>query len=78
VKITGLETICLSRPHEVERQWFTASCRTIKADCSIVLIRIDEGLQGIGEASHRGWPLSIHEIAAPVLVGKGRLHRLPI
>jgi L-alanine-DL-glutamate epimerase-like enolase superfamily enzyme len=75
MKITGLETICLSRPHELERQWFTASYRTIKADCAIVLIHTDEGLQGIKEASPYGWPLLIREIATPGLVGKGRLHR---
>jgi L-alanine-DL-glutamate epimerase-like enolase superfamily enzyme len=73
MKITRLETICLSRPHEVERQWVTASYRTIKADCAIVVVHTDEGVQGIGEASAYGWPLQIREWVdwfAPDLIGK--------
>ena len=76
MKITHLETICLSRPHELERQWFTASYRTIKADCAIVVIHADEGIQGIGEASAYGWPLLIRdwvEWMAPAMVGKDPL-----
>lgn len=37
MRITGLETLCLSRPHEPERQWFTGTYRTVKADCAIVI-----------------------------------------
>ena len=73
MKITGLETLCLSRPHEPERQWVTARTRTIKADCAIVVIHTDEGLDGIGEASAYGWPLLIRDWVswlAPGLVGK--------
>jgi len=73
MKITKLETVCLSRMHEPERQWFTARYRTVKADCAIVVIHTDEGLQGIGEASAYGWPLLIREWVdwlAPELVGK--------
>ena len=72
MKITSLETLCLSRPHELERQWVTARYRTIKADCAIVLIHTDEGLTGIGEASAYGWPLRIREWVdwlSPELVG---------
>ena len=73
MKITRLETICLSRPHELERQWITALYRTIKADCAIVVIHTDEGIQGIGEASAYGNPLLIREWVdwlAPEVIGK--------
>ena len=73
MKITKLETICLSRLHEPERQWFTASYRTIKADCAIVVIHTDEEIQGIGEASAYGGPLLIREWVdwlAPEMIGK--------
>ena len=73
MKITKLETICLSRPHEPERQWFTARYRTIKADCAIVVIHTDEGIKGIGEASAYGMPLLIREWVdwlAPEMIGK--------
>jgi L-alanine-DL-glutamate epimerase-like enolase superfamily enzyme len=73
VKITRLETICLSRPHEPERQWFTARYRTVKADCALVVIHTDEGVQGIGEASAYGWPLMIRDWVnwlAPQWVGR--------
>lgn len=73
MKIIKLETLCLSRPHELERQWITGRYRTIKADCAIVVIHTDEGLQGIGEASAYGWPLLIREWVdwlAPEIIGK--------
>ena len=73
MKITRLETLCLSRPHELERQWATARSRTIKSDCAIVIIHTDEGVQGIGEASAYGWPLMIRDWVdwlAPELIGK--------
>lgn len=73
MKITGLETLCPSRMHEPERQWITARYRTIKADCSIVIIHTDEGLTGIGEASAYGWPLRIRDWVnwlAPELIGQ--------
>ncbi|MBX3016169.1 MAG: hypothetical protein KF832_31900, partial [Caldilineaceae bacterium] len=73
MKITKLETLCLSRPHEVERQWITARYRTVKADCAIVIIHTDEGVTGIGEASAYGWPLQIRDWVnwlAAELVGK--------
>ena len=50
MKITGLQTLCLSRPHEAERQWITSKYRTVKADCAIVIVDTDEGVRGIGEA----------------------------
>ena len=59
MKITKLDTLCLSRMHEPERQWITARYRTVKADCAVVRIHTDEGLTGIGEASAYGWPLQI-------------------
>jgi L-alanine-DL-glutamate epimerase-like enolase superfamily enzyme len=64
MQITGIETLCLSRLHELERQWVTARYRTIKADCAIVVVHTDEGVCGIGEASPYGWPLLIRDWAA--------------
>jgi L-alanine-DL-glutamate epimerase-like enolase superfamily enzyme len=61
MNITRLETLCLSRPHELERQWVTARFRVIKADCAIVVIHTDEGISGIGEASAYGHPLLIRD-----------------
>lgn len=72
MKITKLETLCLSRMHEPERQWITARYRTVKADCAIVVAHTDEGVTGIGEASAYGWPLMIRDTVewlAPELVG---------
>jgi L-alanine-DL-glutamate epimerase-like enolase superfamily enzyme len=76
MKITKVETLCLSRLHELERQWFTARYRTIKADCAIVVIDTDEGLQGIGEACAYGQPYQIRDWVAwfaPELTGKDPL-----
>lgn len=73
MQITQIETLCLSRMHEPERQWITSRYRTIKADCAIVVIHTDEGLIGIGEASAYGWPLLIREwveFLAPGLIGR--------
>lgn len=76
MKVTGLETICLSRPHEPEKQWFTAAYRTVKADCAIVVIHTDEGINGIGEACAYGNPPSIKDWVdwlAPQILGKDPL-----
>ena len=73
MQITRIETICLSRQHEPERQWVTARYRTIKADCAIVVVHTDEGSEGVGEASPYGWPLLIREWVewlAPEIVGR--------
>jgi L-alanine-DL-glutamate epimerase-like enolase superfamily enzyme len=73
MKITKLETLCLSRMHEPERQWITAKYRTVKADCAVVLIHTDEGLTGIGEASAYGVPSRIREWVewlSPSLIGR--------
>jgi L-alanine-DL-glutamate epimerase-like enolase superfamily enzyme len=72
MKITELETVCLSRMHEPGRQWITARYRTVKADCAVVIIHTDEGLTGIGEASAYGGPIRIQEWVAwlaPSLIG---------
>ncbi len=61
MKITKVETLLLSRMHEVERQWVTSRFRVIKADCPIVVIHTDEGLTGIGEACAYGVPRLISE-----------------
>jgi len=76
LKITKIETICLSRPHEPERQWFTGTYRTIKADCAIVVIQTDNGLEGIGEACAYGVPPHIKDWVKwlePNLIGKDPL-----
>ncbi len=73
MKITRVDTLCLSRMHEPDRQWITARYRTVKADCAIVRIHTDEGLTGIGEASAYGWPLKIKswvEWLSPLIIGK--------
>ena len=73
MKITDVTTLCLSRPHEPERQWATARSRTLKADCAIVIIQTDGGVQGIGEPCAYGVPPKIRdEVAqmAPDLVGR--------
>lgn len=59
MKITSVRTLCLSRPHEPERQWCTAGVRVPKADCAIVVIDTDDGIQGIGEACAYGLPPKI-------------------
>jgi len=63
MKITDVRALSLSRPHEPERQWRTASVYVPKADCSILIIDTDEGLQGISEPCAYGVP---PEIAARV------------
>ncbi len=73
MRITNVQTLCLSRPHELARQWITARYRTLKADCAIVVITTDEGLTGIGEAAAYGWPLKVKgwvEWLKPNLIGK--------
>lgn len=72
MKITKLETLLLSRMHEPERQWVTATVRVVKADCPIVVIHTDEGLVGIGEACAYGNPTKIRQWVdwlSPSLVG---------
>lgn len=59
MKITDIRTLCLSRPHEPERQWATAGVRVPKADCAVTVIDTDEGLVGIGEPSAYGTPPAI-------------------
>ena len=73
MKITKISMLCLSRPHELERQWVTSRMRIIKADCAIVIVETDEGLTGIGEACAYGGPLLMKEWVqwyAPTLVGR--------
>jgi L-alanine-DL-glutamate epimerase-like enolase superfamily enzyme len=73
MKIVDVQTLCLSRPHEPERQWVTSHYRVIKADCAIVVITTDDGLQGIGEACAYGWPLKIQQWVdwlKPGLIGR--------
>ncbi len=72
MKITKIETLCLTRMHEPERQWETAAIRAIKADCAIVVIHTDAGITGIGEACAYGVPDRIKDwgnFLSPLLVG---------
>ena len=69
MKITSVETLCLSRRHEPERQWVTASFRAVKADCSIVVIDTDAGVRGIAEPSAYGDPPRIRERVAELAGG---------
>lgn len=73
MKITNIYTLCLSRPHEPERQWITAKYRTTKADCAIVIIETNGNLQGVGEACAYGVPPFIKTRVAElakILIGK--------
>ena len=76
MKIADIRTLSLSRLHEPERQWFTAKVHCPKADCAIVIIDTDQGLQGIGEACAYGVPPEISQKVArlkPQLVGRDPL-----
>ncbi len=73
MKITRLETLCLSRMHGRREQWITAQYRTVKADCTIVVVHTDNGTTGIGEATSYGGPLQIRQwvdFLASTLVGQ--------
>lgn len=77
MKITSLRTLCLSRMHEPENQWFTSTFRTIKADCAIVLIETNAGITGIAEACAYGGPEQIRRWVthyAPILIGRDPLN----
>lgn len=69
MKITSVKTLCLSRRHEPERQWVTASFRTVKADCAIVIIDTDAGVRGIAEPSAYGDPPRIRDRVAALAGG---------
>ena len=76
MKITQLQTLCLSRMHEPENQWATGNVRVVKADCALVLVHTDEGVTGIGEACAYGGPEQIRDWVAfynDHLVGKNPL-----
>ena len=73
MKIIDVRTLSLSRPHEPERQWRTASFLVPKADCSILVIDTDEGIQGIAEPCAYGVPPRIAaevERMKPGLIGR--------
>ncbi len=73
MKITRVSTLCLSRLHEPELQWFTDTQRTLKADCALVVIQTDAGLRGVGEASAYGVLSQIRDwvaFYAPDLLGR--------
>ena len=73
MKITAIRTLSLSRAHEPERQWQSATFHVPKADCSICIIETDEGLQGIAEPCAYGVPPDIAariEQLKPSLIGR--------
>jgi L-alanine-DL-glutamate epimerase-like enolase superfamily enzyme len=73
MKITKISTLCMSRPHELERQWVTSNFRVVKADCAIVVVETDEGVTGVGEACAYGGPLMMREWVnwySPLLIGQ--------
>lgn len=73
MKINAVRTVLLSRLHEPERQWFSSTFRSIKADGVVVVIETDEGLTGIGEACAYGGPVQIAawvDWLKPGLVGR--------
>lgn len=73
MRITHVETLCLSRLHEREHQWRTAAYLCVKAEGAIVRIQTDEGVTGVGEASAYGDPPRIREwvnFLASELVGR--------
>ena len=73
MKITDIRMLCLSRPHEAEAIWFSSKFRVFKADCPIVMIETDEGIQGISEPSTYGNATYMRqrlEEMKPRLVGK--------
>ena len=73
MKITDIRALSLSRRHEPEREWASATFHVRKADCSIVIVDTDEGICGIGEASAYGVPPVIKEkidTIKPRFVGK--------
>ena len=73
MKITDIRSLSLSRRHEPERVWASATFRVSKADCAIAIIETDEGLCGIGEPSAYGVPPTIRdrtEALKPGLIGR--------
>ncbi|MQG19262.1 MAG: mandelate racemase/muconate lactonizing enzyme family protein [SAR202 cluster bacterium] len=73
MKITNIETICLSRMHEIENQWKTFNVKTLKADVAIVVVSTDSDIIGIGEACAYGNPTFIKiwiDKFAPEIIGK--------
>ena len=76
MKITDIHTLCLSRRHEPELIWFSSQFRVFKADCPVVTIETDEGIQGIAEPSTYGDPPKIRERIdrmKPDLIGRDPL-----
>jgi len=55
-RVSSVRTLCLSRAHEPSRQWATYDQRVVKADCALVLVELDDGRVGVGEACAYGVP----------------------
>ena len=43
-----MHAFALSRMHDRQEQWFTATFRVVKADCVVVVVETDAGVSGIG------------------------------
>jgi len=61
MKITDIRTLCLSRQHEPDLEWFSHRFHVYKADCPIIIIDTDAGIRGISEPSTYGYPPYIRE-----------------
>ena len=73
MKITDVRGLSLSSPHGPELEWFSSRFRVYKADCPVIIVDTDEGIQGISEPSTYGYPPYISERLEglkPTLVGR--------
>ena len=73
LKITDIRTLCLSHKHAPEDIWFSSDFRVFKADCPIIIIETDGGIQGVSEPSTYGYPPALKERAEalkPQLLGR--------
>jgi L-alanine-DL-glutamate epimerase-like enolase superfamily enzyme len=76
MKITSIETIELEAP--LDKPWKIATFTLKSLTATLVRIRTDEGVSGVGEAIARLGPgvvsSVVHEILAPVLLGQNPEH----
>ena len=61
MEITDVRTLCLSREHEPEFIWLSGESRALKADCPIIILETDGGIEDIGEPSTYGPPPALKE-----------------
>lgn len=76
MKIETVELVALSQLHTRETTWFTDNFRVLKADATIVRVRTDEGVEGIGEGSPHGQAALMARwlaYVAPAVIGRDPL-----